>query len=808
MAEERTGLEKPLTTEETAIMRPFATPRLGGSYGYGYGYGNESAGGIHLREVMRIIRKRKWLVTVIVAIASILVTVEVFRTPSIYRSTSRIEVQRDSPMIVKAKDQVVQFEDSDSLNTKKVIFLSRPLLEDVVILQQLDQNPKFIESMKKKSVSDAIREITGRVSSQVAEDGKLLEDEMTIAGQSIAYQDRTSEESKRLAPYVNVLRNKFKVESLPETNIMEVSFEHTDKELAASIVNTAVANFVKRTWNRRTEKFSETSDWLDRSTRDLKSKVQQAETALAEYTKRNEIFTPDGKQSLTAEKLSSLHVQVMKAETERMLKGSLYEEVRRGRANQVPEAFSDPKTAALKQKLGELQVEQSQLSVRFGPENPKVAEVEEKAKVLQAQIADNQRSFEDKLKTDYERSVRDENELRRSLDLAKNETVQQNQASIRFVTLQAELDTARGLYTEFLNKTKQADLQLVEQHNNLKVVETAEVPNSPIGPQRFRTILIGFFVSLIVGVGLAFFLEYLDNTVKSVEDVERVAQLPTLAVIPSISTVAPRVMAEKKKAEPSQTMAVTSSQGGALTGSFAAAGAQGKLTKLVTLDQLSSVVEAYRMLRTSVLLSAAGNPPKTILFTSGQPGEGKTTTAINTAISLSQLGSSVLLIDADLRRPTVHRVFKMGQSQGLSTYLSRQVEIDPLIHKLWVPNLSVLPCGPIPPNPAELISSERMRLLLKELGQKYDHILIDSPPLINVTDPVILSTMVDGVIMVVQAGRSTRDVVRRARQELGSVGAKIFGVVLNNLDIKREGYDSYLSTYGNYGYGEKQAARR
>jgi capsular exopolysaccharide synthesis family protein len=244
---------------------------------------------------------------------------------------------------------------------------------------------------------------------------------------------------------------------------------------------------------------------------------------------------------------------------------------------------------------------------------------------------------------------------------------------------------------------------------------------------------------------------------------------------------------------------------------FAAAGAgeNGKLTKLVTLDQLSSVVEAYRMLRTSVLLSAAGNPPKVVLFTSGQPGEGKTTTAINTAISLSQLGSSVLLIDADLRRPTVHRVFKMGQSQGLSTFLSRQVEIEALIHRLWVPNLSVLPCGPIPPNPAELISSERMRGLLKLLSERYDHILIDSPPLTNVTDPVILSTMVDGVILVVQAGRSTRDIVRRARQELSSVGAKIFGVVLNNLDIKREGYDSYLSTYGNYGYTEtRQASRR
>ena len=806
MADERTGLEKPLTTEETAIIRPFATPRIGGSYGYGYGYGNESASGVHLREVMRIIRKRKWLVTVIVAIATILVMIEVFRTPSVYRSSSRIEVQRDSPMIVKAKDQVVQFEDSDSLNTKKVIFLSRPLLEDVVVLQQLDQNPKFIESMKKKSVTDAIRELSGRVSGNAKTDDKQLDEDATIASQSVMLQDRTPEESKRLAPYVNVLRSKFKVESLPETNIMEVSFEHTDRELAASIVNTAVKNFVDRTWDSRTEKFSETSDWLERSTRDLKTKVQQAETALAEYTKRNEIFTADGKQTLMSEKLSGLSVQLMKAETDRMLKGSLYDEVKRGRVSQVPEAFTDPKSAALKQKLGELQVEQSQLSVRFGPENPKVAEVEEKIKVLQGQIAENQRSFEEKLKSDYERSIRDEADLRRSLDIAKSETVQQNQASIRFTTLQAELDTARGLYTEFLNKTKQADLQLVEQHKNMRIVETAETPNSPIGPQRLRTVMIGFLVSLIVGIGLAFFLEYLDNTVKSVEDIERVAQLPTLAVIPSISTVAPRAMADKKRSESAKALAV--SNDGALTGSFASAGAQGKLTKLVTLDQLSSVVEAYRMLRTSVLLSAAGNPPKTILFTSGQPGEGKTTTAINTAISLSQLGSSVLLIDADLRRPTVHRVFKMGQSQGLSTYLSRQVEIDPLIHKLWVPNLSVLPCGPIPPNPAELISSERMRLMLKELGEKYDHILIDSPPLINVTDPVILSTMVDGVIMVVQAGRSTRDIVRRARQELGSVGAKIFGVVLNNLDIKREGYDSYLATYGNYGYGEKQAARR
>ncbi|MFN0109498.1 MAG: GumC family protein [Blastocatellia bacterium] len=801
MADERIGLEKPLTPEETAIIRPFATPRIGGSYGYGYG--SEPAGGLHFREVMRIVRKRKWLIAVIATIVTILVAVEVFRTPSIYKVSAQLEVLRDSPMIVKAKDQVVQFEDSDTLNTKRIIFTSRPMLEDVVILLQLDQNPKFIESMRKKSVADAIGEITSRVSGQTGNKDKNREDDTMIAGQSIVLEDRTPEESLRLSPYVNVLKNKLKVDIRPETSILDVTFEHTDPEMSVAIVNTAIRNFIDRSWSSRTEKFTDTSDWLDRSTRELKAKVNQAESALADYTAKNGITSPNGTQTLTAEKLSALHVQVMKAETERMLNETLYEEVKRGRVNQVPEAFSDPKTAMLKQKLGELQIEQSQLSVKYGPENPRVAEVEQRIKTLQSQIADNQRSMEDKLKGDYERSVRSESELKRSLELAKTETVQQNQAGIRYSTLKAELDMATGMYMDFLNKTKQADLQLQEQHRNLRVIETAELPSSPIGPQRLRTILIGFLVSLIAGIGLSFFLEYLDNTIKSVEDIERIAQLPTLAVIPAISSIK-SLSGEKKKQEAAQALTVSANAN-------AAAGlspGNGKLTKLVTLDQLSSVVEAYRMLRTSVLLSAAGNPPKTILFTSGQPGEGKTTTAINTAISLSQLGASVLLIDADLRRPTVHRVFKMGQSQGLSTFLSRQVEIDPLIHKLSLPNLSVLPCGPIPPNPAELISSERMRLLLKDLGEKYDHILIDSPPLINVTDPVILSTMVDGVLLVVHAGRSTRDVVRRARQELSSVGAKIFGVVLNNLDIKREGYDSYLSTYGNYGYGEKQAARR
>jgi capsular exopolysaccharide synthesis family protein len=302
--------------------------------------------------------------------------------------------------------------------------------------------------------------------------------------------------------------------------------------------------------------------------------------------------------------------------------------------------------------------------------------------------------------------------------------------------------------------------------------------------------MIGFFLSLVGGAGVAYFLEYVDNTIKTVEDVGRYVRLPALGVIPSIGGVIPGKL--KTGSNGKRLAAGAESSYGDLANPGAG---------LALAESRSSAAEAYRVVRTSMLLSTAGNPPKTVLVTSGQPGEGKTTTVVNTAISLAQLGSSVLIIDCDLRKPSAHKVFGLSHTKGLSTYLSRDIEIDGLIHKLQIPNLSLLPCGPIPPNPAELISSERMKNLLQMLAGSYDHILIDSPPLIHVTDPVILSSLVDGVILVVHGGKSSRAVAQRARQELASVGAKVFGVVLNNVDMRREGYDEYYYQryYSNYG---------
>jgi len=315
--------------------------------------------------------------------------------------------------------------------------------------------------------------------------------------------------------------------------------------------------------------------------------------------------------------------------------------------------------------------------------------------------------------------------------------------------------------------------------------------------------MIGFLMSLVAGLALVFFLEYLDNTVKTVEDVSRYTQLPALSVIPAIRGRKQRSLKSGSNgSKRSSELALTNGKGKG-SGHGSGNGNGFNADQLLALDSRSSVAEAYRVLRTSVLLSSTENPPKTILVTSGQPGEGKTTTAVNTAISLSQLGASVLIIDCDLRKPSVHKLLGVDHVEGVSSYLSRRMALDDVIQKLPIPNLSVMTSGRIPPNPAEMISSTRMKEMLAILCERFDHIIIDSPPLLKVTDPVILSTLVDGVILVVHGGKSSRDVVRRTRQELSIAGARIFGVVLNNVSVHDEAYDSYY--YEEYGDYEKMA---
>ena len=801
MPEERTDIEKPVLLDETSLVRS-GYPRSSYPDAYGYGYG-EPQQKLNLRQIWYTVKKRKWLVAVIALIVTTIVTVATFQSKSIYQASTTIEIDRDNGSLYRSGEVVIQTDEAAdaylvglSMKNKMRVLQSRPLLEDVVATLNLDKDPRFLDVDGKKSVLDAVRTILSKFQGGTVAPAHAVPappEELNVGA------ERSPEESARLAPFVAILSSHLSAEPLEDTSMLVVSFSHTDPQLAATVVNTVARMFIDRTFQNSTEKFTKTSGWLEQMTGELQSKVEKAQQDVENYTREHNMFSADGKETLTADRLSRLFDEETKAESNRILKQSLYEQVKAGHLSELPEAYADPRAAELEKRMGELTVSLAQLNVKYGPDNPRLAEVKQQISALQQQLDTSRTRLEAKLKADYERAVTDENALKSALDNAKADAVQQNEAAIQLNILKQRVDTSKQLYTDFLQKESQAKVQVAEQHNNMRVIESADTPSRPVGPDRLKAIMISLFLSLAAGLGLAFFLEHLDNTIKTVEDVNKYAQLPALGVIPAITGAGARKLLYRKR---------TQETGSAQSLAKAGSPDQPMPVQLVALDNRSSAAEAYRGLRTSVLLSSAGGPPKTVMFTSGQPGEGKTTTAINTAISLAQLGSSVVVIDADLRKPATHKVFGISHDVGLSTYLSGEnVSLASVIQKLPIPHLSLIASGPIPPNPAELVSSEKMKKMLRELSEQYDHVLVDSPPLMHVTDPVILSTIVDGVILVVHGGKSTRDAVRRSRQELASVGAKVFGVVLNNLDLRREGYDNYY--YYNYysGYGQEETGK-
>jgi capsular exopolysaccharide synthesis family protein len=797
MSHEKMDPLRPEPEDQQALVRT-ATKSLGPEgYGYGYRpYPDENA--IDLRELWRIVRKHRRLIALLALVVTTIVAIEAFRTKTSYQSTAIVEVGRDAAAtLVKTGDLIVQSDDTDNIKTRMLFITSRPLLEDVTVKLRLEENPRFMEVRERNSISQSLRAIADRLAAAGAGADETKQTTLPRSDQETLFKEaedlmRPAEESARLAPFVKVLREGLLVEQIPDTRALNISFTHSDPLIAGSVANAVAAAFIERGFQDKTQKYTQTSEWLDNATRRLLRQVREAEQNLADYTRANNIFSTEGKGSLTTEKLVGLHAQVMKAETDRIIKQSLFEEVTGGRLEQLPEAFADQSTNELKKKLGELNVRLSEMNVKFGPENPKVIEVEQQIAALRQQLSTGHQSLAEKLKADYERAVRDHAALIGALERAKTEAARENQAAIQFNILRQNVGTANALYSDFLQKTNQANVQKAEQHNNLKLIEPAQV-GLPVGPKRMRAIMIALFLSLVSGAGLAFFLEYLNNTVRTVEDVSRYTGLPTLAIVPVIQTAELRTLTGRKN---SQSLNAGQDESSAI--SRVGAG------QVINSVSRSAAAESYRVLRTSLLLSTAGHPPKKVLVTSAGPGEGKTTTIVNTAISLAQLGARVLLIDCDLRRPSAHKVFGASMTQGVTTFLSSDAPLEGLIQPTNIPNLSLMPCGPIPPNPAELLSSDRMKTMLELLARDYDHLLIDAPPLVNVADPLILSTLVEGVMLVVHGGKSTRDAVRRARTELAGAGARIFGVVLNRADLRREGYGDYYNYYySDYSYDRK-----
>jgi capsular exopolysaccharide synthesis family protein len=596
----------------------------------------------------------------------------------------------------------------------------------------------------------------------------------------------TPEELAALEPYEDAIIAGESIDGIIGTNLFKIKFQHTDPEMAQKVANTIAEVFRANNVERVTSNSSKAEDILAHKISELQSTIRHDTEALFNFAKANGVSpNPDRALDTEGQRLQTLSNLALEAENQRKSAEAIYMSAKENPdVMSVPEVRKSERITGLQERLSNIREKKAALEVTYTKEWPEVKKLQVAIDRLEQEIKAAANEAITSLKADYEAARAHEKSIQAQYVQQRATTDQQTRDQIEMAAFTQRLETNKQYLATLEQKLREVQIAQGDKGSEVSIETYSRVPRGPVGPPRVRNVMIAFILSLVAGIGLAFLLDFLDDTVKSLDDVDRYVHLPALAMIPA-------------------------SRGGARLKGLAPVNAPpSETTALAMIDDVRSpIAESYRHLRTSLLLSSAGQPPKTILVTSSQPSEGKTTTAINTAFMLAQTGVEVLIIDCDLRRPRLHAQFEVANSKGLTTWLSGERDLDNLLQVFpKTPNLKILTSGPVPPNPAELLGSEEMRRLLALLGERFAHIIIDSPPAISFTDASILSTMVDGVMLVVHGGRSSRAVVRRAKQQLLDVGAHIFGVVLNNVKLEQQDY-YYSGYYSNYYSTESDGGR-
>jgi polysaccharide biosynthesis transport protein len=767
----------PLSLGEQTLDRP-----LRGGMPQQKSYGVSPADSINLRDYLAVILKRKWLILSLLVVITSLVTIQQYRLPSIYQAVTTIQIEPQQRSVLQTQGQVIINADSDPKfwQTQLELLKNPTLARQVVLTLDLQHNPAFFDTQSQGSIFSTLRRIFSREKPAATQaPPQRIE---VVGPENLGGMQLSEEEQARLEPYEDTVAANLRVDQRLGTNLVDLHYTHTDPVLAQRIANTLAEVFVLNNQVRQTTGSQRAYELLSREIADLQLKIKKLSEDQLAYAKSHnlpQVINPNA--DLEGQRLSTLSAQVLAAENDRKNFQSLYEAAANAtNPNDIPEVQDNKRTQELRSRLDVLQQKRDELLVVYTEEWPEVKRVNQQIKQLEEALKMSPREVVSAMRKRYEAAVAREKMLTDSYMRQRNVTSQQNQDMIALGAIRQELETNKQILNTLLQRQRELQITSGDRPNNVSIATAARVPGAPIGPQRTRNIFLALMLSLAAGVGLAFLLDYLDDTLKSVNDVDRYIHLPALAVIPALRT------------ESRLRLKMIGSGG-------ASEGGEKETTGLTLInDTRSPIAEAYRHLRTSLLLSSAGQPPKTILVTSSQPSEGKTTTAVNTAIMLAHTGAEVLVVDCDLRRPRLHSYFNVANSRGITNYLSGETDLDALMQTYeTLPNLKVLTSGPVPPNPAELLGSNEMRKLLTELGDRFTHVIIDSPPCISFTDASILSTMVDGVVLVVHSGRSSRAVVRRAKQQLLDVGANLFGVVLNNVKVESQEY-YYAGYYAGY----------
>jgi succinoglycan biosynthesis transport protein ExoP len=717
---------------------------------------------LHIRDYVRIVVKRRYTVYTFFTVVFLVFVIATLTATPEYMATTRVLIEKSEPANI-AMNFYYEPYDPDFFETQYQLINSPTVAERVA--GSLMADPKSASYARPRMGGDGV--IGGTVGwfrgvfSVVSQFAGI-----TSPKKKAAAVDPEAEAKLRHDALVGMINGGFIVNPVKDTRVVNISFMSTDPDFAAAVVNALPKAYMEDVMERKMSSSNYAARWLTEKAAEERDRIEKAEKALQDYMRDNDIVTLENKVAVVPEKLSEVATKVAEAETKKKEKEALYAAVKdvsrnTDAAEAIPAIASDPTVQALRVQI--LNAEQGiiELSKKYGKKHPEMIRAQEELKGLKAKKDQEIRRVIESIKYEYDMAKVNAANLEKMVGQAKADTMKMNEKFVQYSVLKREAETSRQLFDSIVKQIKEQSITQDLQRVSVWVLEKATVPRSPARPQKSKNILYGFMLGLFGGVGLAFFVEYLDNTVKSPDDVESKLSAPVLGVVTLLK------------------------------------GRERSIEEIVAKEPQSTFAESYKGIRTAVLLSSADRPPRNILITSISPSEGKTATAVNLALTIAQSEHSVLLVDSDLRRPRVHKIFGLDNSNGLSSYLAGASSLN-IASKGLPNNLSVISSGPIPPNPSELLGSSRMADLLRLLEEKFDIVVWDSAPLLTVTDSLILSKVLDGTIIVARAGETTYESARRGVKSLRDIEAHFLGVVINAYDIKKG--DSRYSGYYYHNY--------
>ncbi|MDX1583502.1 MAG: polysaccharide biosynthesis tyrosine autokinase [Thermoanaerobaculia bacterium] len=708
---------------------------------------------VHLSHYWEVLLKR-WKLGLVILLIVVLATVAAhyFTTP-LYRASILLQIERDSTAQYSIEDLFAIPSRQEYLQTQIQLLKSRGMglrvVEDLDLLENQTLNPGGTENLSPEEQIERKNALAGRIASGI------------------------------------------RVEAVEGTSLVRVAYIGTDPKLVQEIANGIGESYVKMNIERKSESVRQATRFLRSEIEKLQQEIDAGERQVQKYGASRDIFSDEG-DNLVLQRLESLNRSYLDAQARRISAESALRTVRSASAQSIPTIADDWVIRGLRADLQRLEREYEQKRTNFRPAHPEMQrlanEIEGARKNLANATQERLQSVREAARKDLEDAIERERELEKALEEQKTRALELNIDAVDYLAQRTNLASKKELLNELtqrLNETEVTSRLKGADSSNIHIIEDANQPGYRYNASLKKNLKNAFPLGLVMAVGAIFFLEYMDRSIRSAEELEQVSGFPTLGVIPAADRGGKPGYGygygfRSKEPPPSDDQ-------------------DARVELIPDRNPKSPVSEAYRALRTSLLLSSAEELRK-ILVTSSVPKEGKSTTTVNLATVLAQMGKRVIVVDADLRKPKIRQIFEAPSKKGLVDYLAHQAEIEDVIESSKIANLSFIQSGPIPPNPSELLASPRMRALLDSVTETFDYVLIDSPPVLPVADAVILGNQVDGVVLCVQGGKTPREVVQRASGKLRQAGTHTLGALLNNLDARSQGY-RYTQQYYEY-YGD------